>query len=992
MLPPATMLAGEPPIEVACQFAQSWQEDGTDVWLVRDATIRQENVSVSARQMVVWRTPITVDGVPAVKMAAYLEGDVQIQNGDRREFEEVSYLELVAPDVRVRSVHPTTQRTSKVEDAVYRRASTLKSDRPEKIVTAQYSQNVPSGGQGLPVLPAPGSPLPLPMNLPPVNAAPATPALSAVRHVAIYPRAIGRGFSMVTQPPDGSIPPEFVTTITGGVRIVVDGIPVEVAGQIYFTTIDLAADRAVIWTDAERVNEFTTNFDIEGQAPFEVFLEGDIVVRQGATVGYGEQAYYDLTERRGLIWNAELQTHLPDSGATVRLRAQQIRQQSYDRFHAKNAWITTSEMGNPGYRFESSDIFIERRPVPGRASIDPSTGLPDNGVTWVTSLNNRLFIENVPVGNVPYISSPAEDPEIPLKRISAGYDKAFGFTVNTVFDADALFGVDLPPNMDWNVMADFYSKRGPGGGTSLEYDHLTSIFGAPVRARGDATINYIYDNGEDRLGQGRNNLPLEDEHRGRGLWRQTLDFPFNTQVISEVGYLSDRNVLEQYWEPEWDTGKDYETLATIKHQHDNFTASLMVRDRMYDFDTTTNWLPKLDLTWLSESVPGTPLLWSSHSSVGYGQLRPADAPFNPATDIFDPLPFVARREGLVAMTRHELDLPLQAGPVNVVPYLLGEAAHWDENLPTGEEVSRLYGSAGVRASVMFSKFMPGVYSPILGLNGLAHKMIFDIDYSYSQSSEDLSNIAQYNEFDENSQERFRTRFLSLAFGGVLPPEFDPRYYAVRSGAGRGVTAPWHELVDDLHVARLGWRHRWQTRTGPPQAPRIVDWMTLDLETSLFPDADQNFGEHVGLITGRYSWNVGARTKFLANGTFDVFDPGQRIWNVGILSQRSSRGSVYVGFRQVEAGPIDSQLLVASMSYHPSEKWAATFGTSFDVAEGIDRGQSATITRIGEYLLFHVGAGYDRSRDSFGVGISVEPKFGSYGAGSTQLSSLLGVPQ
>jgi hypothetical protein len=169
-------------------------------------------------------------------------------------------------------------------------------------------------------------------------------------------------------------------------------------------------------------------------------------------------------------------------------------------------------------------------------------------------------------------------------------------------------------------------------------------------------------------------------------------------------------------------------------------------------------------------------------------------------------------------------------------------------------------------------------------------------------------------------------------------------------------------------------------------------MTLDLETSVFPDEDQNFGENLGLLSGRYTWNVGARTKLLANGIFDVFDGGQKIWNVGVLSQRSSRGSVYVGFRQVEAGPIDSQLLVGSFSYHPSEKWVATFGTSFDVAEGIDRGQSATVTRIGEYLLFHAAAGYDRSRNAFGVGFSIEPKFGSYGNGSTQLSSLLGVPQ
>src|SRR5690606_33478850 len=135
-----------------------------------------------------------------------------------------------------------------------------------------------------------------------------------------------------------------------------------------------------------------------------------------------------------------------------------------------------------------------------------------------------------------------------------------------------------------------------------------------------------------------------------------------------------------------------------------------------------------------------------------------------------------------------LVLPLDFGPLNVDPYLLGEAAHWGEGF-NKDDVSRLYGSAGVRASIEFWKRMPYVRSPILGLNGLAHKMIFDADYSISDSNRDLSEIPQYNEFDDNAQERFRSRYLANEFGGMFDPRFDPRLYAVRTGAGRSVTAP-----------------------------------------------------------------------------------------------------------------------------------------------------------------------------------------------------------
>ncbi len=378
--------------------------------------------------------------------------------------------------------------------------------------------------------------------------------------------------------------------------------------------------------------------------------------------------------------------------------------------------------------------------------------------------------------------------------------------------------------------------------------------------------------------------------------------------------------------------------------------------------------------------------------IGYGRLQPAQPPFDPALDTFTPLPYFTNADGLVTMTRHELDLPFMVGAVNFVPYLLGEAAYWGEDF-SGDDLSRLYGSAGLRASVMFSRAMPWVRSQVFGLNGLAHKMIFDLDYSISDASADLTDIPQYNEFDDNAQERFRERYLGLDFGATdFPPTLDPRGYAVRTGAGRAVTAPYHELVDDQQVLRLGWRHRLQTKAGPPHMPRIKDWMTLDLDVSYFPDADRdNFGEEFGLFGMRYAWNVGERTRLVANSLFDFFDVNQRVWNVGVLSQRSARGSIYVGYRQVEGGPIQSQILTGSYSYAMSPKWVSSFGTAYDMADGRNLGQSLTVSRIGGDFIWHFGFGYDNSKNNTSLGLAIEPRLGHLRTSATQLSSLLGVP-
>jgi hypothetical protein len=289
--------------------------------------------------------------------------------------------------------------------------------------------------------------------------------------------------------------------------------------------------------------------------------------------------------------------------------------------------------------------------------------------------------------------------------------------------------------------------------------------------------------------------------------------------------------------------------------------------------------------------------------------------------------------------------------------------------------------------------MPEVRSQFLGLNGLAHKVVFDMDYYYSQSSTSYNNLAQYNAFDENAQERFRERMVSTEFNGALPPQLDPRYYAIRSGAGRAVTTePW-ELVGDQHTLWLGMRHRLQTKVGPPEAPRIVDWMEWDLGTAIFPNANRdNFGETFGLLNTNYAWHVSPRNSLLANVVWDFFANGQKVWNVGLLHQRSARGSAYIGFRQVNVANIQSQLVTTNFSYVMSPNlYVMTAGFQYDIAEGMDRGESMTITRIGEFFLLHLALGYDRSRNVVGAGIMLEPKFGNYGSSSMQLNSLLGIP-
>ena len=60
---------------------------------------------------------------------------------------------------------------------------------------------------------------------------------------------------------------------------------------------------------------------------------------------------------------------------------------------------------------------------------------------------------------------------------------------------------------------------------------------------------------------------------------------------------------------------------------------------------------------------------------------------------------------------------------------------------------------------------------------------------------------------------------------MLPPQFDPRTFALRQGLQRLVASPSDVIADDLEQFRVGLHQRWQTKRGLPGRERIVDQRT-----------------------------------------------------------------------------------------------------------------------------------------------------------------------
>ncbi|MFK7819689.1 MAG: hypothetical protein AB8G99_13300 [Planctomycetaceae bacterium] len=955
------------PVIVHGQWAQTWEDDREQISVVRgNAKASNGAVTVSGQQLVVWRRR----GTDGEEVIVYGERVRIVRPGSTRS-EPAAMVAFSSQNGVQEQFDGTYAKPARHEEFFKRAIRYRRSVVPDAPVTEPEEVSVSIDGSN------------------DLFTAWQPPTPQSSRRVQIRPRT-SAPFNLKSRRSDNTIPPEQIAEISGGVKIIVDGFTTDINGQqIPLGLIDLAADRMVVWTvtsDDLAAREFTQASD----TPLQVYMEGNIEIRQGGNILTATHGFFDVQNDRALLLNGELRAYLPSVDGQVRVRAERIRQSARTRFHAQNAWVTTSPYGKPGFRLEASDIFVEPRSTPPwlrtRQQVDSQFGLPQEEALWITSLNNRFVIGDTPVLALPRISGPAASPGLPVRRASVRHDNIFGLQVKTVWDLSQVLGMEKSPGLDWNLHADYYSERGPGIGTSTEYKGLGPT-GQPYR--GEGLIYYLNDAGHDTLGRDRRRLDT-DNNRGRAFWRHRQELPNNVKVFGEIGYLSDRNFLEQYYESEFDREKDQETSIRVKQDVGNFSGSLFARPQVNPFETTTEWLPKLDVYGLSQPLFGGALTWSNHSSIGYARLRPADAPSDP-NDVFSPLPFVTKAEGLVTMTRHELDAPFNLGPIKLTPFVMGEVAYWEEGF-TGASVDRSLVSAGARANMVVSRVYPFLRSPIFNLNGLAHKIEYNLEARYTDSSESLNNIPQFNEIDDNAQERFRYRLLQNTFGGALPGQFDPRSFALRNGAGFQVTAPYHELVDDQQVIRASVRHRLQTKVGPATNPRVRDWMTWESGFTYFPKPDRdNFGDDFGLFHTRYQWHVGERTSVIANTLWDTFDGGQRVSNIGLLSQRSRRGSVYVGYRSINGTQLlDSDIVTASFSYAMSPKWVMTGSTAYDFGERRDQGQSFTVSRIGLDWIFHFGANYDRGKDNVGLALLFEPRFGSTSGSPMQLNSLLGV--
>jgi hypothetical protein len=830
---------------------------------------------------------------------------------------------------------------------------------------------VPPPNANTPAVPTPGPATRPPVDIRQANPPPPPPqpAEGPPRQISIVPRSSVPLQSQSFPMPNG----ETAVVVTSGVILTVRSTDPQVG------LIDIEADRLVFWTRGDTQKMFNRLQSPQGQSSrnLEFYLAGNVEIREKSgpelRLIRADEVYYDANRNTALALRADLQFNRPGVPYPIHLRALELQKLSPTQYRALEAEVFASQLpSDPGLKVVVADTTLEERRVPrrsifGRQVVDRRTGQPVFETQELFDSKDVLFkLEDFPVFYLPFLKGDAAEPFGPLRNLSFNYNRIFGFEVMTTFNMYQLIGMDRIPGTKWDLEADYLTIRGPALGTTFDYAGF-NLCDIPNRYVGQVKAYGIDDTGKDILGGGRGENDHHPELRGRLTWRQDVqDLPDGFSVQSQLSALSDHNFLEQYYKREFDQDPNQETFLYVKQQNGNWAWTGLVEPRIRNWVTETERLPQFDGYLIGQSIFDL-LTYNTRVSAGYDQLKVSEAP-PPPTESTDRNISTARFDWW-----QEISLPFTLGPFRFVPYLVGDLTYYTQDL-AGTDRGRVYGAAGLRASLPLSRIYPDIQSDLFNVNGINHKIVLSANYFNAETNTHFNQLPQLDRLDDDATDQSRrdiTRKEPLynpANGIYLAtsPLFDPQVYAIRRLVDNRI-----DTLDDIDELQMDIRQRWQTKRGYPGQQHIIDWITLDLSATYFPQANRdNFGEPLAFLEYDWVWNVGDRTALASTGWYDPIDHGAHVFTFGAFLNRPDRTNFFIGYR--ELSPINSQTLTAAVTYVFSPKYAVTASTTYDFGSSKALGNTIMLSRMGSDLLVSLGITYNAILNSFGVSFEVFP--------------------
>lgn len=666
--------------------------------------------------------------------------------------------------------------------------------------------------------------------------------------------------------------------------------------------LEFQADAAVIFIDGSASSENSDANDVPAGSEIKAaYFFGNVVMTEGLRTIRSDEAYYDFNTKQGLAINAVMRTYEPDRGIPIYLKAERLKQLSENKFKGENIVLTNSEFYVPRISMTASEIIVT-----DTTSVDAQAGKTGVNSYDAELKKVKLKLDNRTVFAWPKYRTNIKSSDMPLRRISIGNDNDWGTFVETEWYLARVLGLKEADGVDSSLMVDYYSERGLGVGTKIEYEKPNSF--------GNISGYIIKDRGKDDLNRNWKNVEPPNQLRGNFKFQHRQFLPYNWQLTLETAYMSDERYSEAFNRREFLTSKEAETLVQLRRIKDNWAFAVMGKWRINDFADQLEELPSAQYHLTGQSLFDDKFTLYHDSSVGSFRQRIGD---NHTTN-------VSQERFMAAESRTELDLPFKVGPSGkIVPFVAGTFGYDDRSGFARDAVTSVnrsaYGSTdvfigqfGTRASTQYWKTYKDIHSEFWDVNGIRH--------------------------------------IVKPYGNI------------------GLFAESDSVVEQKDYINLGVLNRLQTKRGIGDKQRIVDWMRLDTSFTFVSDDAQNisrpdkfiwnnsfvpmsvmsapaifngdtragryrtfelYGPQRDSFNADYIWRVSDTLAILSDMNYDLTGRNIEQFNIGFSRLCLPNLSYYVGARYLRSTNIDDDGIAGGSSEKGTN--AATFAITYKLS-------------------------------------------------------------
>lgn len=712
--------------------------------------------------------------------------------------------------------------------------------------------------------------------------------------------------------------------------------------------LTLTADRAVIFTDPISIEDLQTQ-QIDADNVRGVYLEGNVSATDGEITMRGPHLYYEFSTNRAIVLDAVLHTYNKEAKVPVYVRADEIRQIASNEWKARDVTISTSEFFTPTVSLGASKITIRR-------NTDAKTGETRNDIT-VKNATARLG--DLPFFWWPYYRGAAE--EFPLRKLTVGGNSRNGLTVKTEWDLFALAGMDRPSRMDASLLVDYYAERGPAFGGDIEYQ--------TKHGRGRLTGYFLNeDNGTDKFSSGAE-IDRDGESRGMLIGWHRQDLGDNWTLLLEGAYVSDEAFMDNFFDGMTETGREFQTRAYLLNQSDNTQLEITAKTALNDFLINEDLLqaqgyqveklPELGYYRFADELLGGKVSYSSeyrlsrlrlrfpdHTLAAIGQGRSAFG-LPPSTNLRDFFFASGLRDTFTNrfFTRQEVSVPWRWGAVNVVPFMSGRFAFYDDDEPfrrfdSQAEDSWWMVTTGIRFSTQFSKTNNAVDNRFFDLHRIRHIIEPSLVVWHSESNADGSNFPVFDLEVEGASAGSAARF------GLRNT-----WQTMRGGAGR-----WHSV--DVLVVNTNVLFAGQETQDQFSIPRFF----------AFRPEYSRLGDH---FQGDFNWLVSDSFAVSGDSVLDLNNGGLSRANVGFRIDHAANLFTFADYRFYNFN--NDNLVGLGVGYTLTPTYRFRLATSFDINESESRNLSFALEKKTPQFDIGLTANYDNERQETTVGLVFSPK-------------------